>query len=864
MSPLVYAADRSSTDKWTTYYWPMAAGLPHSRVNDLALGVDGLLWIATSNGLVQFDGKNFKSFNTHNVEAIPQNHFLSVHTTSDGKIVAGMDGQGILIFDGQIWRHIGTTRDLVDGHVRSITSDLDGNLWFGTDYGVYSIQGGQLRHFTVDNGLPGNIVNGIAMDVDGRIWAGTLQGGLAVYTSDGFIPVGSDIGGVLSLRRMGSSLWVGSFRGAFTIPAGCVNPVLINLPFYTAVTTFLGRDGSGVWAGTPSAGLLYLQASSGTKWIKPRFPEDEIIRCLLPIDKERIWVGGENGLYLLTQSIVDVITQGKGLPGNNITAITKGSTGELWIATQQGRFAVSDINGVRPIDIQDDVKSGIPVVAMVSNSTRETWAALQDGRLFYNQHSSFQLVPGCDILIRNGVTVLASSTAHELWIGSRRGLYYWHDGRVDLCGSAETVIHDLAWDAAGRLIVGTSDGIFRIAEQQWEEISSTCGLDISALHVDSEDIIWVAVRERGIISIVQDELRPLHPDIVEPLGEIYDLVSDEREQLWLATSLGLRCLPKYNTNLRLSGMVDAYDGLPGNISAGESTSILSRLADGRIAVATTHGVALVDPLDFKAFETPDNPKIKGLYREDRLAEGDVIHREGQSELMFHIISVSVYGGIRARYKYRVEGLDSLWIVGDNSYISIPVYNMESGYYRFAVQIVDARGIPSKTTYFNFSIKGKETLRIWVLLILIVITGAVYYFYKNRSKQTQKAAPAKYKTSALDSGRAEVGKECLELLMKQKHIYLDPDLSLKVLAQKCRLHPNHLSRIINEHYGMSYNDYINRKRIEKATSLLNERNQTLSIQEIMESAGFYSKSVFNTAFKKWTGETPSQYRRSHSA
>ena len=54
-----------------------------------------------------------------------------------------------------------------------------------------------------------------------------------------------------------------------------------------------------------------------------------------------------------------------------------------------------------------------------------------------------------------------------------------------------------------------------------------------------------------------------------------------------------------------------------------------------------------------------------------------------------------------------------------------------------------------------------------------------------------------------------------------------------------------------------------KRIEEAKEMLrNEDGNEKNILEIMYDCGFYSKSVFNTAFKKFTGTTPSEYKKSH--
>jgi AraC-like DNA-binding protein len=64
--------------------------------------------------------------------------------------------------------------------------------------------------------------------------------------------------------------------------------------------------------------------------------------------------------------------------------------------------------------------------------------------------------------------------------------------------------------------------------------------------------------------------------------------------------------------------------------------------------------------------------------------------------------------------------------------------------------------------------------------------------------------------------------------------------------------------------MSYNDFINKYRVEEVKVRFSDpENKNKTVLEIMYETGFYSKSVFNTAFKKFTGMTPSEYRKKMS-
>lgn len=91
-------------------------------------------------------------------------------------------------------------------------------------------------------------------------------------------------------------------------------------------------------------------------------------------------------------------------------------------------------------------------------------------------------------------------------------------------------------------------------------------------------------------------------------------------------------------------------------------------------------------------------------------------------------------------------------------------------------------------------------------------------------------------------------------------YLDPELTLNDLASQLNVSARQLSTLINAELGKSFFDLINNYRIEEAKKILRESSDPkLTVLEVMYQVGFNSKSSFNTAFKKYTGSTPSAYR-----
>jgi AraC-like DNA-binding protein len=93
----------------------------------------------------------------------------------------------------------------------------------------------------------------------------------------------------------------------------------------------------------------------------------------------------------------------------------------------------------------------------------------------------------------------------------------------------------------------------------------------------------------------------------------------------------------------------------------------------------------------------------------------------------------------------------------------------------------------------------------------------------------------------------------------KEFYLNSDVDRKEVARYLNIQPHIFSAFISQAYQANFNDVINRYRINYvAEGLKNEKWNELTLEAIAEKAGFNNRVTFLTAFKKFTGTTPTQY------
>jgi YesN/AraC family two-component response regulator len=84
-----------------------------------------------------------------------------------------------------------------------------------------------------------------------------------------------------------------------------------------------------------------------------------------------------------------------------------------------------------------------------------------------------------------------------------------------------------------------------------------------------------------------------------------------------------------------------------------------------------------------------------------------------------------------------------------------------------------------------------------------------------------------------------------------------DISHDAVAWEARMSPAHFSRTFKKVMGLSYQDYLNSRRITKAKNLL--RASAQSVTEIAVFLGFADQTGFGRIFKKLTSHTPSAFR-----
>lgn len=129
----------------------------------------------------------------------------------------------------------------------------------------------------------------------------------------------------------------------------------------------------------------------------------------------------------------------------------------------------------------------------------------------------------------------------------------------------------------------------------------------------------------------------------------------------------------------------------------------------------------------------------------------------------------------------------------------------------------------------------------------------------KQQELQSSQP-KYSKSNLNDENKQHLIVCIQDIMNDASVICQQDFTLAKLAKMIGSNTSYVSQVINEKYGMSFNNLLGHFRVKEACRRMEDTEHygNMTIEAISESVGFRSRVTFFTAFKREIGLSPSQY------
>jgi ligand-binding sensor domain-containing protein len=156
---------------------------PKSIVRSVKQGRNGIIWIASWEGIFRYDGASFTNI-TRNVTSA---RFFSILEDRKGNMWFGSIGSGVYFYDGRSFQNFTIHDGLINNEISCIYEDKVGNIWFGANGGASRYDGKSFQNYTVNENVmaedrtgkslpdvrPDKPVTSILQDKTGKIWFGT-------------------------------------------------------------------------------------------------------------------------------------------------------------------------------------------------------------------------------------------------------------------------------------------------------------------------------------------------------------------------------------------------------------------------------------------------------------------------------------------------------------------------------------------------------------------------------------------------------------------------------------------------------------------------------------------------------------------
>ena len=676
---------------------------------------DGFLWLATSSGLVRFDGVQFERYTPAPGETVPSASIRSLLAVPGNALWIGwLFGGASLLHDGHMTT-FGEAEGYPPGTTYQFLRDRSDFIWVATSSGLARFDGRRWQRI-------------------GAQWNVTGQRAVSLFQSrDETLAVFTDR--TLMLLPKGAS----SFRGTG-------GTSITRVPIVQA----------------PDGGL-YLTDVRGIRSIKSLAEYERADRQLvasespmrgdgqLTVDRDGgLWFETTDGLGRIanpraSQVLVEHFSKPEGLSDTNVHRIFEDRQGSIWVLTSGGIDQFRQVSFVPPVGVLQgefpsllaDPDGGLLFAGLdsalrhlapdgtLSSIDRLFVTCAYRDRNGVEWYGSQPRVPIAELVRREGTKIrritlptdippevdiqaMTTDTSGALWISViRKGIYRLVNNAwiqpPELLDHGKLPAIVMMTDSTGHVWLGyPANRVLRWAKGGARVFSASEGLDVGnilALHEKGRQL-WVG-GEHGLAVLEATRFRPMTSTDQTVLHGITGIVETNDGDLWIHGMAGAVHITAAEVRSALDDpahrmafrLFDDDDGLYGVNTDIRPLPTLVEGSDGRLWFGTYRGVFWVDPRHLVTSPTPPTVIVKDL-----ISGGERFASYPESKLpaltssvQINFTATNLAIAPRARFQYRLEGTDTQWQEA-NTRRQAFYTNLGPGHYHFAVRAANEDGL----------------------------------------------------------------------------------------------------------------------------------------------------------------------------
>lgn len=744
--------------------WRIQDGTFEGVPTAIAQTTDGYLWFGTPDGLLRFDGVRFAAWNAPDGQRLPRADIHALLATGDGSLWIGT-GRGLarwkngelvsypgtgdwvnaILEDraGVVWIARSQVEDgkgplcrIADRNVECfgeaagvgiesatrLVEDSSGNFWIGGTAGLCRWTPGSSQTYFAEPLKKAHVLIGVeavAAEKNGTVWAGIersgaslelqqyLQGEWSGKVLAGLSSTESDISTIYVDRD--DELWIGTGdKGIFRVRGESVEHFgsADGLSSDAVARFFEDREGT-LWVATSKGVDSFRDLRVASFSIREGLTADSVSTVLAGRDGA-VWIGNSGALDVLRGNKFSAIRERHGLPGRNVTTMLEDHAGRLWVGVDTS-LTIYEGGTFRTVHLRDGNATGT-VFALTEDSEGSVWALA--GRKLLRIEDS-----GNEIRVRDELSSpeiaaafsLAADAGGGIWLGLSYGdMLHMRNGTTEIFTwgkvSKPAQIRSLFVDSDGSVLAATLQGLARWKDGARKLLTTRNGL---------------------------------------PCDEIYALVKDRSDTIWLYTKCGVVAITDSEIKkwweqadyLIIQRTFDVFDGARPGLTPLQPQAAKS--LDGRLWFANDTILQMIDPRHMAGNALAPPVHIEGVVAdgENYPAQDEVRLPALTRNLQIDYAALSYVVPKKVRYRYMLEGYDRTWQEPENRRQAF-YSDLRPGKYRFRVIASNNDGVWNKSgATLNFELLPMfyQTGRFRGLCALAFV-GIVWALYLLRVRQ----------------------------------------------------------------------------------------------------------------------------------
>ncbi len=755
----IFCCSTSNAQQLNIKNFSIEDGLPQSQIIDICQDHTGAIWFSTNGGGVsQFDGTIFHNYSTK--EGLGNNRTYDLLEDKNQTLWIGTAKGLNKYFNNKLYKVNDTLINQLS--IYRIQEHSNGEIWFGTNNGIYIYDGQKFKPFVRNDSLGRYQVWAIEQDKLGNTWIGTLLNGVFYYDGKNIIHF-TKKDGLNDMKNRdilinGDKVWVSTYHGVNVFDLSKMydgnrkfDTLKINKkPFLECSYRFF-KDSSGVvWVGT-SSGVSKITYGKYRNIRKENgLCENQIVA--ITQDKEgNMWFGSfSSGVSKYRNDLFVNINERQGLASNSVFSFLKDSKNNMWIGTWGG--GVSKLNydawqNKDTISIENYTnKDGLPynnIWSMCEDKKGNIWfgtsasgVSVYDGKNFKNyflKDGLHGLRIQCVLADKKGNVWLANENGVDKYDGEK--FTFYGEGQ----GFSSQGVSCIYEDNTGTLWFGSPDKIIKYDGKLFTTILRPEGFPhIKNIIKDKFGLIWFST-DAGIVVYTGRAFKTISVTDGLSSNTIYYVKSDADGNLWIGTNNGIDKLDLGKFINQKEIVIKHYGKEEGFIGVECNQNAFYKDGDGKLWIGTVDGVTIYDPSQER--KNTEEPKTEitnirlFLQNTDFVSFCDSL-KNGLPEnlklpydknyITFNFIGISQTIPNKVKYQFKLEGSDADWLP-EGKETSATYSNLAPGKYTFKVKSANEDNIwNEEPVSFSFEIVPPIWKQTWFFILIAL--GAVFLIY----------------------------------------------------------------------------------------------------------------------------------------